>query len=150
MAQRAIKSTAGFVPFEMPGFPRLQESYDIVIVGGGHAGLQAGLKASLLGHTAAVIDRGPKFSRSFYAPTMDNIPGFPNGISGHKLLDAQIAAIRKVDRDVGYFTPAQVVSVERAADGRFTVAFDWLKQRHITRGRAVVLAMGVVAVVRHP
>ncbi|MFZ0698884.1 MAG: NAD(P)/FAD-dependent oxidoreductase [Thermoplasmata archaeon] len=128
----------------MPGFPRLQESYDLVIVGGGHAGLQAGLKAALLGHSAALIDRGPKYSRSYYAPTMDNIPGFPGGISGHKLLDAQIEAVRKVDGEVGYFTPATVMSVERAEDGRYAVAFDWLKQRRGTRGRAVILAMGVV------
>jgi thioredoxin reductase (NADPH) len=134
----------GFVPDEMPGFPRLQESYDLVIVGGGHAGLQAGLKAALLGHSAALLDRGPKYSRSYYAPTMDNIPGFPDGISGHKLLDAQIAAVRKVDREVGYFTPAEVMSVERTEAGPYAVAFDWLKQRRVTRGRAVILAMGVV------
>ncbi|MGD0718600.1 MAG: NAD(P)/FAD-dependent oxidoreductase [Thermoplasmata archaeon] len=128
----------------MPGFPRLQESYDFAIVGGGHAGLQAGLKAALLGHTAALIDRGPKFSRSYYAPRMDNIPGFPAGISGHKLLDAQIAAVRQVDASVGYFTPAEVTSVERSEEGRFAVTFEWLKQRQVARARAVILAMGVV------
>jgi len=42
----------------VPGLPRLREAYDFVIVGGGHAGLQAGLKAALLGHTAAIVDRG--------------------------------------------------------------------------------------------
>jgi thioredoxin reductase (NADPH) len=127
----------------VPGFPRLQPSYDLVVVGGGHAGLQAGLKAAMLGHTAAVVDRGPKFSRSYYAPRMDNIPGFPEGISGHKLLDAQIAALRRVDATVGYFTPARAERVERTADG-FAVTFEWLKQTHVARGRAVVLAMGVV------
>jgi thioredoxin reductase (NADPH) len=127
----------------VPGFPRLQPSYDLVVVGGGHAGLQAGLKAALLGHTAALIDRGPKYSRSYYAPRMDNIPGHPDGISGHKLLDAQIAAVRKVDPATGYFTPATATRVERG-DGGYAVTFDWLKQTHIARGRALVLAMGVV------
>jgi thioredoxin reductase (NADPH) len=127
----------------VPGFPRLQPSYDLVIIGGGHAGLQAGLKAALLGHSAAIIDRGPKYSRSYYAPKMDNIPGFPDGISGHKLLDVQIAAVRKAEARTGYFTPARAASVERTADG-FAVTFEWLKQTHIARGRALVLAMGVV------
>jgi thioredoxin reductase (NADPH) len=127
----------------VPGFPRLQPSYDLVIVGGGHAGLQAGLKAALLGHTAAVIDRGPKYSRSYYAPKMDNIPGFPDGISGHKLLDLQIAALRRVEAFTGYFTPAHADRVERTPDG-FAVTFDWLKQTQVARGRALVLAMGVV------
>jgi thioredoxin reductase (NADPH) len=127
----------------VPGFPRLQASYDFVVVGGGHAGLQAGLKAALLGHTAAVVDRGPKYSRSYYAPRMDNIPGFPEGISGHKLLDQQIAALRKVEASVGYFTPARALRAERT-DAGYAVTFEWLKQQHVARGRVLVLAMGVV------
>jgi len=127
----------------VPGFPRLQEKYDFVVVGGGHAGLQAALKAALLQHTVALIDRGPKYSRSYYAPMMANIPGFPEGVSGHHLLDQQIAAVRKRDDQVGYFTPAVVTSVERN-DTEFTVRFEWLKQTLVTRARSVVLAMGVV------
>jgi thioredoxin reductase (NADPH) len=127
----------------MPGFPRLKASYDFVIVGGGHAGLQAGLKAALLNYTAIVIDRGPKFSRSYYAPRMDNIPGFPNGISGHKLLDLQIEALHRVEEKVGYFTPATAVGAQRDGTG-FHVAFEWLKQRQIAHGKVLILALGVV------
>lgn len=127
----------------MPGFPRLRPSYDLVIVGGGHAGLQAGLKAALLGYSAAIVDRGPKYSRSYYAPKMDNIPGFPEGISGHRLLDTQIASVRRMEAAVDYFTPATAAAVERVDNG-FSVTFEWLKQTHVARGRALVLAMGVV------
>jgi thioredoxin reductase (NADPH) len=127
----------------MPGFPRLKDSYDFVVVGGGHAGLQAGLKAALLRYSALVVDRGSKFSRSFYAPKMDNIPGFPAGISGHKLLDLQIEAIRAEDERATYVSPARATEVRRV-DGGYEVAFDWLKQRRTARGRALVLAMGVV------
>ena len=127
----------------MPGFPRLQEAYDLVVVGGGHAGLQAGLKAARLNQTAAVLDRGPKYSRSFYAPRMDNIPGFPQGISGHQLLDHQIAQLRAEEARVGYFTPALAIAARRTSNG-FAVEFEWLKQRHVANGRVLVLAMGVV------
>jgi thioredoxin reductase (NADPH) len=127
----------------MPGLPRLRESYDFVVLGGGHAGLQAGLKAALLNHTAAILDRGPKYSRSFYAPRMDNIPGFPNGVSGHHLLDQQIAAVRKVEQKVGYFAPARALSAERN-EGGYAVTFEWLKQTLVARGRVLVLALGVV------
>lgn len=126
----------------MPGLPRLKESYDILVVGGGHAGLQAGLKAALLNHTAAVFDRGPKYARAYYAPKMDNIPGFPNGVSGHVLLDKQIEQVRAEESRVGHFTPAQVHAVRRVGD-EYEVEIDWLRQKLTTKGRAVVLAMGV-------
>lgn len=128
----------------MPGFPRLHEAYDLVVLGGGHAGLQAGLKAALLHYRAVVIDRGPKYSRSYYAPRMDNIPGFPEGISGHALLDRQIAQLRAAEERVGYITPARAVAARRLDDGHYEVELDWLGRRHTTRGRALVLALGVV------
>ncbi|HEV2317985.1 MAG TPA: NAD(P)/FAD-dependent oxidoreductase [Thermoplasmata archaeon] len=127
----------------MPGFPRLRDAYDIVVAGGGHAGLQAGLKTALLHHTAAVIDRGPKFSRSYYAPKMENIPGYPDGISGHALLDKQIAALGPWSEQIGYFTPGRVVRATRT-EGGFEVHFEWLKQSLVARGRALILALGVV------
>jgi thioredoxin reductase (NADPH) len=127
----------------MPGFPRLQESYDIVIIGGGHAGLQAGLKAALFHLSALVIDRGPKYSRSYYSPRMDNIPGFPEGISGHALLDLQVAALRRHEDRVAYVTPARATTARRTEAG-FEVDFEWLKQPRTVRGRSLVLAHGVV------
>lgn len=127
----------------MAGFPRLAPSYDLVVVGGGHAGLQAGLKAGLLHHTAAIVARGPKFGRSFYAPRMDNIPGFPEGISGHKLLDLQLAALKSVADRVGYFSPATALAARRTGEG-FEVDFEWLRGTHTARSRAVVLATGLV------
>jgi len=131
------------VVIDVPGLPRLRDAYDFVILGGGHAGLQAGLKAGLLGHSAVIIDRGPKYSRSYYAPRMDNIPGFPDGVSGHQLLDQQIAAVRKLDTQVGYITPARATAAQRGSDG-FSVTLEWLKKKHVVRGRALVLALGVV------
>jgi thioredoxin reductase (NADPH) len=127
----------------VPGFPRLKEWHDFVVIGGGHAGLQAGLKAALLNHTGVVLDRGPKFSRSFYSPRMDNIPGQPSSISGHKLLDLQIAALRAVEEKVPYLTPALAVGARKTSTG-FDVEFEWLKQRQVAKGRTLVLAMGVV------
>ena len=127
----------------MPGLPRLKDAYDILVVGGGHAGLHAGLKAALLNHTAAIFDRGPKYARSYYAPRMDNVPGFPGGVSGHALLDKQIAQVREYEERVGLFTPAQVHEVRRTQAG-YSVGVDWLRQRVAANGRVVVLAMGVV------
>jgi thioredoxin reductase (NADPH) len=128
----------------MPGFPRLREAYDLVVLGAGHAGLQAGLKAAMLHHTACLIDRGPKYSRSYYAPRLENIPGFPEPISGHDLLDRQIAQVRAVEERVGYFTPARAHTARSLGAEGFEVSFDWLGQPRSVRGRALVLALGVV------
>jgi len=125
------------------GPPRVRDRYDLVIIGGGHAGLQAAAKAGLLRRTAALIDRGPKYSRSYYAPRMDNIPGFPDGISGHKLLDQQVAAVRRLAEWVDYFTPARASDARATPDG-YEVGFDSLRQQLRARGRALILAMGVV------
>jgi thioredoxin reductase (NADPH) len=125
------------------GPPRLRESYDLIVLGGGHAGLQAALKAALLRRSVALIDRGPKYSRSYYAPRMDNIPGFPEGVSGHRLLDLQIAAVRAASEWIDYFCPARASGASRA-EGGYSVSFDWLRQPLVARGRALVLAMGVV------
>ncbi|MGI0054864.1 MAG: NAD(P)/FAD-dependent oxidoreductase [Thermoplasmata archaeon] len=127
----------------MPGFPKVREEYDVLVLGGGHAGLAAALKVGLMGYSALLVDRGPKYGRSYYAPTMDNIPGFPDGISGHKLLDHQIAALQRVEPAVTYVTPATVVSLGRKGTG-YEVRFDWLRQSRAVAGRAAVLALGVV------
>ncbi len=127
----------------MPGFPRLKPSYDFVVAGAGHAGLQAGLKAGLLMRTACLLDRGRKYSRSYYAPKMDNIPGFPDGISGHALLDLQVEAVRRLESRVGYFTPARVTAIVREGEG-YATTFEWLAATHTVRSKAVILALGVV------
>ncbi|MCI4363772.1 MAG: FAD-dependent oxidoreductase [Thermoplasmata archaeon] len=127
----------------MPGFPKLEPAYDLVIIGGGHAGLHAGLKAALLEYRAVVLSRGPKYGRSYYAPRMDNIPGFPDGVSGHALLDLQIRALGRWGERVGYITPARVLAARRDAGG-FEVDLEWLARRHTVRSKALLLAMGVV------
>jgi len=116
----------------------------VVVVGGGHAGLQAGLKAALLHHTSLTLGRGLKYGRSYYAPQMDNIPGFPEGISGHKLLDLQVAALRRLSPRASYLSPATASAVRRRPEGDYEVEFEWLRQTHRVGADVVILAMGVV------
>ena len=71
------------------------EVYDFIIVGGGPVGMHAGLKAALLNHTALVLDKGRKWCRAWYVPRIDNIPGFPDGISGADLVNSGRKALKK-------------------------------------------------------
>ena len=127
----------------MAGFVRIKPAYDLLVIGGGHAGLQAGLKAGLLHQSALILDRGPKYGRSYYAPQIMNIPGFPGGISGHMLLDLQIEQVRGVSAWTSYLSPVAVEGVVRRDDG-YEVTFERLRTRHTVKGRTLLLALGVV------
>jgi thioredoxin reductase (NADPH) len=60
--------------------------YDIVIIGGGPAGLTAGIYASSLGLKTLIIE-GESPPRITLATKINNYPGFPEGISGIDLLN---------------------------------------------------------------
>jgi thioredoxin reductase (NADPH) len=59
--------------------------YDVVIIGGGPAGLTAGLYTSRAGLKSLLIERGMFGGQIVNASQVDNYPGFPEGISGFEL-----------------------------------------------------------------
>jgi thioredoxin reductase (NADPH) len=60
-------------------------SYDIIVVGGGPAGLTAGLYASRGGLKSLLVERGAFGGQMVNATAVENYPGFPNGIAGIEL-----------------------------------------------------------------
>jgi thioredoxin reductase (NADPH) len=62
------------------------EEFDIVIVGGGMAGLSAGLYAGWLGHTVLLAERQIFGGPVVNADQIENYPGFPDGILGGELV----------------------------------------------------------------
>jgi thioredoxin reductase (NADPH) len=59
--------------------------YEVVIIGGGPAGLTAGLYTSRAGLKSLLIERGIFGGQIVNARQVDNYPGFPDGISGFDL-----------------------------------------------------------------
>ena len=59
--------------------------YDIIVVGGGPAGLTAGLYASRGGLKSLLVERGAFGGQMVNARVVENYPGFPNGIAGIEL-----------------------------------------------------------------
>jgi thioredoxin reductase (NADPH) len=61
------------------------ERYDLIIIGGGPAGLTAGLYASRARLSTLLIEKGIMGGQITNAELVENYPGFPQGISGFEL-----------------------------------------------------------------
>jgi thioredoxin reductase (NADPH) len=59
--------------------------YDVIIIGGGPAGLAAGLYAARAGLKSLLLERGNFGGQVVNARLVENYPGFPEGISGTEL-----------------------------------------------------------------
>ncbi|MGE0057587.1 MAG: FAD-dependent oxidoreductase [Dehalococcoidia bacterium] len=71
--------------------------YDLVIIGGGPAGLSASIYAAREGIDTLVIERSALGGNAGVTERIDNYPGFPDGISGSELADRFIEHARRYD-----------------------------------------------------
>jgi thioredoxin reductase (NADPH) len=117
---------------------RDDETFDVLIVGGGPAGVAAGVYAGAEGLCALVVEDIAIGGQAGTSSRIENYMGFPTGISGADLLwRGEIQAMKFGTR---FAMPRRAVSLERLEDGSFCVAFD-NEQR--VRVKAVVVATGV-------
>lgn len=63
----------------------MDERYELIIIGGGPAGLTAGLYASRARLSTLLIEKGIMGGQITNAELVENYPGFPQGISGFEL-----------------------------------------------------------------
>jgi thioredoxin reductase (NADPH) len=71
--------------------------YELVILGGGPAGLSAGLYAARARLDHVLIEKGATGGQVLLTDWIDNYPGFPEGISGFDLVDKMTAHAKRFD-----------------------------------------------------
>ncbi len=68
--------------------------YDVIIIGGGPAGMSAGIYARRAGLEAVVLEKGVPGGQVLNSATIENYPGFPE-IAGMKLMDQMAEHARR-------------------------------------------------------
>lgn len=109
--------------------------HDIIIVGGGPAGLTAAIYALRAGKTALVIEKSSFGGQIAFSPKVENIPGTAQ-ISGAAFADSLTEQAMNLGADVEL---ENVVSVNKAGDV-FTVTTE---EGGAYESRAVIIAVGV-------
>ena len=109
--------------------------YDIVIVGGGPAGLTAAIYGLRAGKTVLVIEKNGFGGQIAYSPKVENIPG-TKVISGAEFADHLTDQTMALGADMEL---EKVIRVEKNNDG-FTVHTE---EGSVFYGKTVILAVGV-------
>lgn len=107
--------------------------YDIIIIGGGPAGLTAAIYGARAEKQVKVIDKGG--SQIKKTQKIENYPGFPDGIGGEELLRRFENQAQKFGAEI---TREEVLMVEMKGD-QFLVETDQRKYK----GRGLIIATGV-------
>lgn len=88
------------------------ETFDILIIGGGPAGLTAAIYAARMGMSMLLLESGIPGGRSLWAPRVENYPGFPEGITGSELVDRIVEQARKFGAELRFPEDALDISLD--------------------------------------
>jgi thioredoxin reductase (NADPH) len=117
---------------------RSDETFDVLIVGGGPAGVAAGVYAGAEGLCALVVEDTAIGGQAGTSSRIENYMGFPTGISGADLIwRGEVQAMKFGTR---FAMPRRVVHLGKLEDQSFCATFD---NGQRVRAKAVVVATGV-------
>ena len=121
-----------------------RSAYDLVIIGGGPAGLASAIYAAREGIDAIVVDASALGGQAGISERIDNYPGFPDGISGAELAERFVAQARRYG--VELLSAVSVTAVEPRRRRPCDVTVLWtathLSRRHRGHGLDVPAPRG--------
>ena len=114
------------------------ELFDVLIVGGGPAGVAAGVYAGAEGLCALVVEDTAIGGQAGTSSRIENYMGFPTGISGGDLVwRGEVQAMKFGTR---FAMPRRAARLELLEDHTFCTTFD---NGHRVRAKTIVVATGV-------
>ncbi len=109
--------------------------YDILIIGGGPAGLTAATYARRAGKSVLVLEKAAFGGQITWSPRVENFPGFVS-VSGSELGDKLLEQAMEQGAEVEL---EEVIGLDRRDDGSWSVSCD---SGAVFEGRTVILAAG--------
>lgn len=110
--------------------------FQLVIVGGGPAGLTAGLYAARARLHTLLLEKGAVGGQVLVTDWVDNYPGFPEGIAGFELIDKMAAQAARFDLKI---RNAPVASMDLTTGVQKIIV---LENGDILSSQAVIIACG--------
>jgi thioredoxin reductase (NADPH) len=114
------------------------EHIEIAVIGGGPAGLTAGLYAARGRAKTVIFERGIPGGQTITTDWIENYPGFPKGVSGAELGDLMTRQAEEHGAVLRTFAPVDSITLED--DGSFTLD----SEGEIFTADVVILATGAV------
>jgi thioredoxin reductase (NADPH) len=111
--------------------------YDVVIVGGGPAGLAAAVYGASEGLSTVMIEREAPGGQAGLSSRIENYLGFPSGLSGGDLARRSVAQARRFGVEI--ISPSEAVAVRVENDYKFVK----LRDGSELSCRALLIATGV-------
>ncbi len=110
------------------------KTFDVVIIGGGPAGLTAGIYAGRSGLETVILEKGLPGGQIAQTDEVENYPGFPEGISGPELANRMAEQAKKFGAEV---VMDEVTGLEVQEDGFLVKGFE-----KNYKAKSVIIATG--------
>jgi len=104
----------------------MKDHYELIILGGGPAGLSAGLYAARARLDHVLIEKGVPGGQVLLTDWVDNYPGFPEGLTGFDLIEKMTQHAKRFD-----------LNIETACVTKIDLSDETSKVLHLEDGKSV-------------